>query len=183
MVLCLKNRVTSYILVGKLWEKVVDSGSPGNRRSVFKAEIEHMFLGQYTHSLDSKGRLIVPARFREEIDGRVYLTQGFDQNLRMLPEETFQSIYERVTGMSTTDPVARQLRRLIFSSAQKVDLDNNGRILIPNYLRDVASLGSEAMIIGVGESIEIWSPKAWEQQNLLLQDADANAQRFAALDV
>jgi len=179
----LKKWGTSYILVGKLWDKVVDSGSPGNRRSAFKAELEHMFLGQYTHSLDSKGRLIVPARFRDEIDSSVYLTQGFDQNLRMLPEQTFESIYQRVTSMSTTDPVARQLRRLIFSSAQKVDLDSNGRILIPNYLRDVASLGSEAIIIGVGESIEIWSPQAWEQQNLLLQDADANAQRFAALDV
>lgn len=179
----MKKWGTSYILVGKLWDKVVDSGSPGDRRSAFKAEIEHMFLGQYTHSLDSKGRLIVPARFRDEIDGSVYLTQGFDQNLRMLPEMTFETIYQRVTSMSTTDPVARQLRRLIFSSAQKVDLDNNGRILIPNYLREVASLGSEAIIIGVGESIEIWSPEAWEQQNLLLQDADANAQRFAALDV
>jgi len=142
-----------------------------------------MFLGQYTHSLDGKGRLIVPARFREDIQGSIYLTQGFDENLRMLPEETFQSIYNRVTEMSSTDPTARQLRRLIFSSAQKVDLDNNGRILVPKYLREVANLASEAIIVGVGESIEIWSPEAWEKQNLILQDADANAKRFAALDV
>lgn len=142
-----------------------------------------MFLGQYTHSLDGKGRLIVPARFREDIQGSIYLTQGFDENLRMLPEETFQSIYNRVTEMSSTDPTARQLRRLIFSSAQKVDLDNNGRILVPKYLREVANLASEAIIVGVGESIEIWSPDAWEKQNLILQDADANAKRFAALDV
>jgi MraZ protein len=169
--------------VGKLWEKVVHCGSPGDRRSAFKAEIEQMFLGQYTHSLDGKGRLIVPARFREDIQGSIYLTQGFDENLRMLPEETFQSIYNRVTEMSSTDPTARQLRRLIFSSAQKVDLDNNGRILVPKYLREVANLASEAIIVGVGESIEIWSPDAWEKQNLILQDADANAKRFAALDV
>lgn len=169
--------------MGKLWEKVVHCGSPGDRRSAFKAEIEQMFLGQYTHSLDGKGRLIVPARFREDIQGSIYLTQGFDENLRMLPEETFQSIYNRVTEMSSTDPTARQLRRLIFSSAQKVDLDNNGRILVPKYLREVANLASEAIIVGVGESIEIWSPDAWEKQNLILQDADANAKRFAALDV
>jgi MraZ protein len=169
--------------VGKLWEKVVHCGSPGSRRIAFKAELEQMFLGQYTHSLDNKGRLIVPARFRDEIQGSIYLTQGFDQNLRMLPEETFQTIYTRVTQMSSTDPTARQLRRLIFSSAQKVDLDNNGRILVPKYLRDVADLESEAIIVGVGESIEVWSPEAWEKQNLILQDADANAKRFAALDV
>ncbi|MFO7943499.1 MAG: division/cell wall cluster transcriptional repressor MraZ [Anaerolineales bacterium] len=169
--------------MGKLWEKVVHCGSPGDRRSAFKAEIEQMFLGQYTHSLDGKGRLIVPARFREDIQGSIYLTQGFDENLRMLPEETFQSIYNRVTEMSSTDPTARQLRRLIFSSAQKVDLDNNGRILVPKYLREVANLASEAIVVGVGESIEIWSPEAWKKQNLILQDADANAKRFAALDV
>ena len=142
-----------------------------------------MFLGQYRHSLDSKGRMIVPARFRESLDGSVYLTQGFDHNLRVLPENIFVSIYERITQMSSTDPTARQLRRLIFSSAQQVDVDGNGRILIPKYLREVAKLTSEAVIVGVGEAIEIWSPEAWEDQNQLLQDADSNAERFAALDV
>jgi MraZ protein len=72
---------------------------------------------------------------------------------------------------------------LIFSTAQQVDIDNNGRILIPKYLRDVANLTAEAIIVGVGEALEIWSPDAWESQNELLQDADSNAERFAALDI
>lgn len=169
--------------MGKLWDKVVDSGSPGDRRSLFKGMIEQMFLGQYQHSLDSKGRMIVPARFREGLAGTVYLTQGFDHNLRLLPEEIFVSIYERITTMSTTDPTARQLRRLIFSTAQQVDLDGNGRILIPKYLRDIARLNSEAVIVGVGEAIEIWAPEAWKKQNQILLDAESNAERFAALDV
>lgn len=143
-----------------------------------------MFLGQYRHSLDDKGRMIVPARFRNQLlAGMIYLTQGFDQNLRVLPEDAFVSIYERVTEMSTTNPMARQLRRLIFSTAQQVDIDSNGRILIPKYLRDVASLDAEAIIVGVGEAIEIWAPDAWESQNELLQDAESNAERFAALDI
>ena len=169
--------------VGKLWEKVVNSGSPGNRRSAFKAVIEHMFLGQYRHSLDDKGRMIVPARFRELLDGTIYLTQGFDHNLRVLPEAAFVSIYERITEMSSTNPTTRQLRRLIFSTAQQVDIDSNGRILIPKYLREVAHLSSEAIVVGVGEALEIWSPDAWDTQNQLLQDADSNAERFAALDI
>jgi MraZ protein len=169
--------------VGKLWDKVVNSGSPGDRRSAFKAVAEHMFLGQYRHSLDDKGRMIVPARFRDLLTGTIYLTQGFDQNLRILPEAAFVSIYERVTEMSSTNPTARQLRRLIFSTAQQVDIDNNGRILIPKYLRDVAHLTSEAIVVGVGEALEIWSPDAWNSQNSLLQDADSNAERFAALDI
>jgi len=169
--------------VGKLWVKVVNSGSPGDRRSVFNTGTEHMFLGQYRHSLDDKGRMIVPARFRDLLDGTIYLTQGFDQNLRVLPEAAFVSIYERVTEMSSTNPTARQLRRLIFSTAQQVDIDGNGRILIPKYLRDVASLIDEAIVVGVGEALEIWSPESWETQNQLLQDADSNAERFAALDI
>jgi len=177
-----KSGIFTYT-VGKLWEKVVNSGSPGNRRSAFKAVIEHMFLGQYRHSLDDKGRMIVPARFRDLLEGTIYLTQGFDNNLRVLPEAAFVSIYERVTEMSSTNPTARQLRRLIFSTAQQVDIDNNGRILIPKYLRDVAHLTAEAIVVGVGEALEIWSPDAWDSQNLLLQDADSNAERFAALDI
>ncbi len=127
--------------------------------------------------------MIVPARFRDLLSGMIYLTQGFDSNLRVLPEAAFVAIYERVTEMSSTNPTARQLRRLIFSTAQQVDIDNNGRILIPKYLRDVANLTSDAIIVGVGEAVEIWSPDAWDRQNELLQDAESNAERFAALDI
>ncbi len=142
-----------------------------------------MFLGQYKHNLDNKGRVIIPSRFRVLLDEEAYLTQGFDNNLRLLPETAFQAIYQRVTSMASTDPTARQLRRLIFSSAQKVDPDGNGRILIPQYLREVANLDDEVIIVGVGEAIEIWSPQAWDAENASLQDAEANAQRFATLDV
>ena len=131
-----------------------------------------MFLGQYRHSLDDKGRMIVPARFQGPPEWNNLSDPGFDQNLRVLPEAAFVSIYERVTEMSSTNPTARQLRRLIFSTAQQVDIDSNGRILIPKYLRDVASLSSEAIVVGVGEAVEIWSPEAWDNQNQILLDAE-----------
>lgn len=142
-----------------------------------------MFLGQYEHNLDSKGRVIIPSRFRELLEGSVYLAQGFDHNLRLLPEAAFNTIYQQVAAMNTTDPTARRLRRLIFSTAQQVELDGNGRVLIPKYLREIANLDSNVIIVGVGEAIEIWSPEAWKKENDLLQDAEANAQRFSALDV
>ncbi len=142
-----------------------------------------MFLGQYQHNIDGKGRVIVPARFRTLLEEGAYITQGFDNNLRLLPETTFQATYERVTAMSSTDPAARRLRRLIFSSAQKVEPDGNGRILIPHYLREVAGLDDEVIIVGVGEAIEIWSPQAWEAENTSLQDAEANADGFADLEI
>lgn len=101
----------------------------------------------------------------------------------VLDAPSFEKIYEHVNQMSMTDPVVRQLRRFIFSSAERVDIDRAGRMLLPQFLREVAMLESTAIIVGVGDYFEIWSPQHWTQQNDILQDADANMQRFAALDL
>jgi MraZ protein len=142
-----------------------------------------MFLGQYRHNIDDKGRLTIPARFRDLLAEGAYVTQGFDRNLRLLTIPAFEEIYQQVSHLSITNPTARELRRLLFANASMVEVDRIGRILIPQFLREVAGLETEAVIVGVGEAVEIWSPKTWDQQNELLQDADANAQRFADLDL
>ncbi len=142
-----------------------------------------MFLGRYEHTIDEKGRLIIPVRYRDLLENGAYLTQGFDRNLMVLDAPSFEKIYEHVNQMSMTDPVVRQLRRFIFSSAERVEIDRAGRMLLPQFLREVAMLESTAMIVGVGDYFEIWSPQHWTQQNDILQDADANMQRFAALDL
>ncbi|MDH5507447.1 MAG: division/cell wall cluster transcriptional repressor MraZ [Anaerolineae bacterium] len=142
-----------------------------------------MFLGQYQHNIDEKGRLTIPARFRELLSDGAYVTQGFDANLMVLRAPTFEFISQRVNQMSMTDPVARELKRLLFSTADRVETDKNGRILIPQFLREVAGLDGEAMLVGVGDYFEIWSPQPWQQQISQLQDTGANAQRFAALDL
>jgi MraZ protein len=143
-----------------------------------------MFLGQFQHAIDAKGRLTIPARFRDILaaDGAI-VTQGFDRNLMALTTSSFQSIYDRVNRMNITDPSARLLKRLIFSNANKVEVDKVGRILIPQYLRDVAGLDSEVVIVGLGNYFEIWSTKLWAEQLAQIQDAEANAQRFIALDL
>ena len=79
--------------------------------------------------------------------------------------------------------MARILKRLIFSNANQVDIDKAGRILIPQYLRNSAVLDGDAVVVGVGDYIEIWSPYLWEQQIAQFQDAEANSQRFEALDL
>ncbi len=141
-----------------------------------------MFLGQYTHSIDDKGRLTVPARYRESLADGAYISQGFERNLMVLTASAYEQISERVNQMSMTDPTTRQLRRLIFATADLVELDKAGRIRIPQFLREVAGLEGETMIVGVGDYFEIWSPLAWEPQADILQDADSNTQRFATLD-
>jgi MraZ protein len=142
-----------------------------------------MFLGQYHHSLDEKGRMTIPASFRELLENGVYLIQGFDQNLKLLTESAFMEMAGKVNSLSETDPKIRMLRRLVFSNAGKVELDRLGRILIPNFLREFAKLDNEAVIVGVGVAIEIWSPQAWQGQVEELSDPVANAQQFAEHDL
>lgn len=143
-----------------------------------------MFLGQYQHTLDRKGRLTIPARFREILDEEAaYIMQGFDNNLMVLPAAVFESMSRRANAMSLTDPSARLLKRLIFSTADRVEVDRVGRILLPQFLRQVSNLDSDAVIVGVGDYFEIWSPERWTQQVDQLQDVEANAQRFVDLEL
>lgn len=142
-----------------------------------------MFLGQYRHNLDNKGRLTVPARYREMLEGGAYITQGFDRNLMIWQSSAFEAISLRVGRMSITDPASRLLRRLIFSSGERVEVDRAGRILIPQFLRQAADLDGEAVVVGVGDYFEVWSPSLWDEQTANLQDAEANAQRFMAFDL
>lgn len=142
-----------------------------------------MFMGQYLHTLDDKGRLTIPARYRDLLAEGAYITQGFDHNLMVWSVPSFQAISQRVNTMSITDPTARLLRRLIFSAGEKVEVDRAGRILIPHFLRKTIELDGEAVVVGVGEYFEIWSPAFWDTQLAQLQDADANAQRFIAFDI
>jgi MraZ protein len=142
-----------------------------------------MFMGRYEHSIDDKGRLTIPARYRELLAEGAYVTLGFDKNLLVLTPETFENISQHVKQMSITDNDARLLKRLIFSNAERVEVDRSGRILIPQWLRTYSNIASNAMIVGVGEYFEIWSPELWALQNEKLQDSDANAQRFGGLDL
>jgi MraZ protein len=147
--------------------------------------IELMFLGEFYHNLDDKGRLTLPAVFRKMLaeDDGAYLLRGFDRNLMVLTSASFSIIYERVNKMSMTDPTARLLRRLIFSGAAPVEFDKAGRILLPQFLRDGADIQNEAVIVGAGDYVEIWAPKLWAAQRELLNDVDVTADRFAALDL
>jgi len=143
-----------------------------------------MFLGQYEHSIDDKGRLTIPARFRELLTAEgAYVTQGFDRNLMVITTSAFEELYQRVNQMSMTDLNARLLKRLIFSSADRVEVDKAGRILIPQFLRQAIGLNGDVIIVGVGDYFEIWSRDLWSEQQSLLQDVDATAKRFAALDL
>ena len=142
-----------------------------------------MFLGQFQHNLDEKGRLMIPARYRELLAAGAYITQGFDKCLMVMTDDHFQEVYDRINAMNMADQNARLLRRLILSNAYSVEIDRVGRILVPQNLRQVIELGGEAIVAGQGEYFEIWSPADWYQQMDQLQDIEMNNQRFATLDL
>ena len=142
-----------------------------------------MFMGEVQHSLDNKGRLTIPARYRDLLEGGAYITQGFDRNLMVWPVSAFEHILQSLGAKSITDPDTRLLQRLLFSRGEQLDVDGSGRILIPQFLRQFAMLGSDVVIVGVGKYFEIWSLDLWGPQLTQIQDADANAVRFKAFDI
>ena len=142
-----------------------------------------MFLNQYQHSFDDKGRLTIPSKFRELPAEGVFVVQGLDRNLMVLPPAVFQVIYDRLMGMSMTDPGARLLRRIILGNALQVVPDGVSRILLSPNLKEFADLKENVVFVGQGDYFEIWSPELWKEQEVQVNDAETNSQRFAALDL
>jgi MraZ protein len=161
------------------------SGAPESPGALLViGEIEQMFLGQYEHSIDEKGRLTIPSRYREELSsGALVLTTGFEESLIALTPELFTIVSNQIRSKPITNPTSRQFRRYFFANAQELEIDKNGRILLPAFLRETANLKENAILVGNGEYFELWSPENWGLQLSILNDSDANEQRFSALDL
>ncbi len=143
-----------------------------------------MFLGHFQHNLDDKGRLMIPARFRELLESGAFITQGFDKCLMVMTGTYFKQVYERIEAMNLADPTARLLRRLILSNAYPVEVDKIGRILVPQNLRAFLGIeNGELVVAGQGEYFEVWTPTLWSEQTAQLQDTEANNTRFSTLDL
>ena len=145
--------------------------------------VEQMFLGQFEHTIDEKGRLTIPSRFREDLGNNLILTTGFEGSLMALPQELFLIVSNQMRSKPITNSTSRQFRRYFFSNAQELEIDKNGRILIPSFLRDSANLKDCAIIVANGEYFELWSPEHWKAMQSQLNDSEANEQRFSALDL
>ncbi len=141
-----------------------------------------MFLGRYNHTLDAKGRLAIPARFRETLAEGLVLTRGIDRCLALYPLAAWRPLAEKVSALPLSDPDARAFRRLVFAEATDLELDAQGRILVPPELRRYAGLERDAVIIGMDTALEIWSPERWQAvASVMDADGAAIAQRLASL--
>ncbi len=143
-----------------------------------------MFLGEFEHTIDDKGRVAVPARYRELLGERFVVTKGFDSCLQAFPMSYWQELREKVDRLPISSPDARYLRRLLFSPAQDVDIDRQGRVLIPQALRIHAALAEEVVFTGMGNYFELWSAERWrDAQSYVNENATAIAGKFADLGI
>ena len=142
-----------------------------------------MLIGEYSHTIDNKGRMIVPAKFRVELGERFIVTKGFDGCLYGYSIDEWKSIEEKIKTLPLiTGKDARNFTRFFFSSAIECELDSQGRILITQNLREHAGLVKEVVVIGVSTRIEIWSKEKWEVYNDE-QDSDDIAEKMSMLGI
>lgn len=121
-----------------------------------------MFLGTHTPRLDDKGRLILPARFRDELAGGVVITKGQERCLYVFPAPEFARIASQLREQPMTHKAARAYTRVFFASAHDEVPDRQGRVTIPSHLREYAGLNRELVVIGASTRVEIWDARAWE---------------------
>jgi len=126
-----------------------------------------MFYGEYKHTIDRKGRLILPAKFRDTAKSnfieKFFITRGLDKCLFMFSEEEWRSQEQKFKAMSFTKQESRTFNRLYFSGAIEILPDKQGRILIPQYLKEFAGIKKDVLIVGVSNRVEIWAQDQWEQ--------------------
>ncbi len=138
-----------------------------------------MFMGEYNHSIDAKGRVIIPSKFREQLNNEFVITKGFDGCLYGYTMEEWGNIEEKFKSVTLTSKDARKFLRFFFSGAATCEVDKQGRILIPPTLREYAGLDKEIVTAGVFSRIEIWSKERWQENNY--DDMDEIAEHMAEL--
>lgn len=125
-----------------------------------------MFLGEYQHSIDEKGRLAVPMKFRGELAQGAVVTRGLDSSLFLLPLEEWGKLAEKLASLPLGQANSRAFARLMLAGAMEASLDKQGRFIIPDYLRAYASIKKHVVIVGINTRLEIWDFETWEQYRI-----------------
>ena len=122
-----------------------------------------MFIGEYSHTIDKKKRVAIPSKFRKELGKRAVITRGLDNCLVMYPMKEWQTLAEKLGSLPATQVDARGFARIMLAGAMDVNLDNLGRILIPDYLKNYAFLKKNVVITGIFNRLEVWDEKRWQE--------------------
>lgn len=141
-----------------------------------------MLIGEYTHTLDAKKRLSLPAKFRKELGKRVVITKGLDHCLFVYSLKEWKAITEKLAGLPIGQADTRGFNRFMLSGATLVDIDNLGRMLIPDFLKEFAGLKEKVIISGVHARVEIWNDKRWDQYKRRIEkQADIMAEKLGEI--
>ncbi len=143
-----------------------------------------MFLGEYTHTVDTKGRVAIPAKFREQLTSGAIITRGLDTCLFIFPEKEWETLAAKLMALPLAQANSRAFVRLMMAGAAQVDSDGQGRILVPEYLRNYAHVQKEVVIAGLYNRIEIWASDAWERYKQKTESAsDEIAEQLGELGI
>ncbi len=141
-----------------------------------------MFMGEYNHTVDTKGRLIIPSKFREQLGEEFIVTKGLDGCLFVFPQNEWTAFEEKLRTLPLTQKGARQFTRFFVAGATPCELDKQGRILLPATLREFAGLDKDVVLAGMLNRIEIWSKAKWTENNALDDgDMDSIAEQMTDL--
>ncbi len=167
---------TIMTLGGELWTTVwnVDNSSPS----------WHMFLGEYKHSIDVKGRMAVPAKFRQQLDGGAILTRGLDKCLFLFPKKEWDVLVSKLVNLPLAQADSRAFGRFMLSGASDVEFDGQGRVLIPEPLRAYAHLQKKTIVTGLFNRIEVWDDEEWSRYKAKTESAsDEIAEKLQGLGI
>ena len=139
-----------------------------------------MFMGEYNHTIDAKGRVIIPSKFREHLGDEFVVTKGLDGCLFVYDNEEWTAFEEKLKTLPITNKDARKFVRFFLAGAASVEVDKQGRILIPSVLREFSELQKDVVFIGVASRVEIWSKERWEGTTSY-EDMDEIAEHMADL--
>lgn len=143
-----------------------------------------MFMGEYQHSIDEKGRIIIPAKFREDLGEKFIVTRGLDNCLFVYPLVQWKILEEKIKELPTSHADTRAFVRMFFSGAVEAELDKQGRVVIPQHLREHARIERDAYVIGVSTKVEIWSKESWENySNQAQQSYEAIAEKIIDIGI
>ena len=143
-----------------------------------------MFIGEYQHNLDSKGRLAIPAKFRDRLTGGAIITRGLDHCLFVFTSKEWEVLAQKLIALPLAQSNSRAFVRLMLAGAMDVEIDKQGRILTPDYLRKYAGLDKSAKIIGVYNRMEIWDERTWEKYRDRTEgSSDEIAEKMADLGI
>ncbi len=144
---------------------------------------DNEFVGLYRHQIDDKGRLAVPSKMRAQLAGAFHVAEWLDTCLAILPDGEWDRITARIAALPMTDPRTRALERRLFGNAVRLELDRQGRILLPQHLREFAGLDGEVVVVGLQNRVEIWSKGRWDAQSAVLDDESAFAELVSGIGI